>query len=288
MHHIIRLMTHNVWNRDDNDPVWEKMGADCSAAARAPGLIRVYKETTPDIIGGQEVSPLMADLLKVGCQKEGLDYTMIWGRYTPILYRADRFELLDAAFEPYPEIIPGYGRSFNDSSKAWNLAVFRDKKNDARFIFSTTHLWWRSADPAIMSTRPHDYQAFSDEAREYQIQLLCQALRAYQQKYHCPIVSVGDFNTDYNSRAIRYMLKNGFEHAHDIATDFAEESVGYHNCFPWGFDEFYSDAPFEKAIDHILLCDAPTGAVKRFCRHSPDYYFPISDHSAAYIDLDLG
>ena len=31
----LRLMTHNIWNRDANSPEWEKQGFDCSAAVRA-------------------------------------------------------------------------------------------------------------------------------------------------------------------------------------------------------------------------------------------------------------
>ena len=52
----IRLMTHNVWNRDTNSPKWAEKGEDCSAQARVGGLLRVYRETLPDVIGGQEVS----------------------------------------------------------------------------------------------------------------------------------------------------------------------------------------------------------------------------------------
>ena len=37
--YMLRLMTHNVWNRDENLPAWEEMGEDCSAANRAKGAI---------------------------------------------------------------------------------------------------------------------------------------------------------------------------------------------------------------------------------------------------------
>lgn len=40
----------------------------------------------------------MADLLKEHCHALGLEYILIWGRFTPILYRADKFELVDSAF----------------------------------------------------------------------------------------------------------------------------------------------------------------------------------------------
>jgi hypothetical protein len=44
---------------------------------------------------------------------------------------------------------------------------------------------------------------------------------------------------------------------------------------------------FKKALDHIVISGEPEGAVKRFERYSPDYYFPISDHSMAFIDAEL-
>ena len=285
---MIRLMTHNVWNCDNNHPAWEAKGEDCSAAARIDGLIQIYRDTQPDIIGCQEVSGLMADLLKERSHEAGLDYTLIWGRYTPILYRADKFELVDSAFGTYPEHIEGCEGTFNDvRSKAWNLGVFREKASGKLFIFCTTHLWWKSGDVSKNMSAPDSYQAFSNEAREYQIALLVKKALEYREKYGCPVVLVGDLKTDYNSKAVAHLFANGFRHAHDIATEYAEESVGYHYCFPAGYEKQYYDKPFEWAIDHIVLLGEPEGAVKRFERYSPDYYLPISDHSPAYIDLEL-
>lgn len=284
----VRLMSHNVWNCDRNYPVWEEQGEDCSAAARVSGLVQVYLDTKPDIIGGQEVSALMADLLKESCHDAGLEYTLIWGRFTPILYRADKFELLDSVFATYPENIDGFEGSFNDvKSKAFNIGVFREKESQKVFVFATTHLWWMSSDINDMFSLGSAYQAGSDEAREYQVQMLAEQVKAFRKKYNCPAIVVGDFNTDYNSKAMKYLFANGFRHAHDIAVEYAEERIGYHNCFPSGYDRFYSDKPFDHAIDHIVLLGEQDGAVKRFERYSPDYYFPISDHSPVYIDLEL-
>ena len=285
----IRLMTHNVWNKNFNSPEWEAKGEDCSASARVWGHLRVYRETMPDIIGGQEVSALMADLLKQGFENEDINYTLIWGRFTPILYRADKFELIDSAFGTYPEALEGFDGSFNDSqSKSWNLGVFRIKENGKLFIFATTHLWWKKS-PAEESQAfgNTQYQLGSDEAREYQIHLLVNKIKEYREKYHCPAVLVGDLNTDYRSKAVQYLLKNGYRHAHDIAIEYAEESIGYHDCFPWGYTTEYYDQPFENAIDHIFIIGEPCGSVKRFDRYSPEYYFPISDHSPAFIDVEL-
>lgn len=284
----IRLMSHNIWNCDKNSPDWEREGNDCSAEARVGGLLRVYRETAPDIIGCQEASARMADLLKDGFEESGDKYALIWGRFTPIIYRADKFELIDSEFGTYPETIEGYEGTFNDArSKSWNLGVFRVKESGSVFVFATTHLWWKQNPSSQAFSVGSKFQEFSDEAREYQVNLLTKKIEEYRAKYNCPAVMVGDMNTDYRSKAIQSALKHGFRHAHDIATEYSEESVGYHNCFPWGFETKYFDTPFETAIDHILVIGENDGAVKRFERYSPDYYFPVSDHSAAYIDIEL-
>lgn len=285
---MIRLMTHNVWNRDVNMPAWAEKGEDCSAQARLWGLLRVYRETLPDVIGGQEVSALMADLLKEGFQREQVNYTIIWGRYTPILYRADRLELIDAEFGTYPERIRGFDGTFNDvKSKSWNLGVFRVKSTGKKFIFVTTHLWWKAEPIDESLVGKSGYQVGSDEARVQQIVLALEKIAYYREKYGCPAVLVGDMNSDYNSKAMRCVRSQGFRHAHDIATEYAEEAVGYHYCFPDGYETQYYDRPFETAIDHIYVMGENDGAVKRFERYSPEYYYPISDHSPAYIDIEL-
>ena len=131
------------------------------------------------------------------------------------------------------------------------------------------------------------YQAGSDEARCAQIATVAEKIARYREKYACTAILVGDMNTDYNSKAMSYLRNRGFEHAHDIATEHAEESVGYHYCFADGYETYYYDRSFETAIDHIYVIGAPSGAVKRFERYSPNYYFPISDHSPAYIDIEI-
>lgn len=281
-------MTHNVWNCDNNWPKWAEKGEDCSAGARVSALLRVYRETLPDIIGGQEVSALMLDLLKEGFQAEDVKYTAIWGRFTPILYRADKFDLIDSEFGTYPERIEGLDGEFNDvKSKSWNLGVFRNKENGNVFVFATTHLWWMNSPKSEADVGKFGYQIGSDEARCAQIATVAEKIARYREKYECPAILVGDMNTDYNSKAMTHLRAQGFKHAHDIATEYAEDAVGYHYCFADGYKTFYYDREFESAIDHIYVIGAQKGALKRFERYSPDYYFPISDHSPTYIDIEL-
>ena len=283
---LIRLMTHNIWNRDSNAEKWAEKGLDCSAAARVGGLLRVYREICPDIIGCQEASSMMADLLKQGFEADGIKYTLIWGRYTPIIYRQDKLELIDSEFGTYPEKINDFEGSFNDvKSKSWNLGVFRIKENGEIFIFVTTHLWWKKS-PGDGISHSGSYQEGSDEARESQVATVVAKIEEYRRRYCCPAVLVGDMNTGYDSKAMTYVRAQGFCHAHDIATDYAEEAVGYHYCFPDGHRP-YVPGPFKSAIDHILVKGFAADAVRRFDRYIPDYYEPLSDHYPVYIDLLL-
>ena len=278
----LRLMSHNIWNCDNNLPAWQAKGEDCSAQARMPGMVRVYRETSPDIIGLQEVSLLQADLLLRGLLDDGQRYAMLWGKFTPVIYRQDRLELVESEFYTYPEEMDGWDGEFNDvKSKSCSIAVFRDKQDGKLLVFATTHLWWKNNDP-----KAKNYQAGSDEARVYQLNMTMDRLEAYHEKYGCPVVLVGDLNSKYNSPVIQNALAREFEHAHNIAVEFADEDWGYHYCFGDGYKP-YEPAPFEKAIDHILVKYAPAGFVRRFKRYTPDYYLPLSDHSPVFADVVL-
>ena len=278
----LRLMSHNVWKCDKNQPDWEAIGMDCSASVRARGMVRLYGEIAPDIIGFQELSFLMADEIIRGLADHGLRYALLWGRDTPILFRQDRFELLDSDFSLYPTALPGFEGSFNNGgTKSFCVGVFRDKTGGKKLIFLTTHLWYKSGDPAS-----NGYQAGSDEARVYQLNMAMDRLERLQAEHLCPAIIVGDLNAPYAQQVIQSALQRGYVHAHNVATEFADDEWGIHSCSPKGFKPYVS-ATFEKAIDHILVKDAPEDFVRRFERYTPDYYLPLSDHSPVFVDVLL-
>ena len=78
------------------------------------GFARLYASLQPDVIGLQECSARMADELMECLPAFGLHYTLLWGRDTPILYRSDRFDLVDSAYLNYPVEFPGHEGSFNN------------------------------------------------------------------------------------------------------------------------------------------------------------------------------
>ena len=275
----LRLMTQNQWNYTQNNEAWEALGLDCSAEVRMKGHVQIFKDLMPDIVGGQEVNINMQMFLKFYCMEEGLPYTQIWGNYTPLIYRADKFELLDTEYILYPETVEGFEGKFNDAkSKSLNLGVFRDKSSGRVFIFATTHLWWMG---------DHKREG-SSEVRRRQVKQAIELLDKYQKKYEgCPIIFVGDMNARYDSPAIQYALnEGGYTHAYHLATDYRFEERGYNACGPKA-PGTWQHTPFETAIDHILVKDVPDGAISRFDRYCPDYYLTLSDHAPAYIDIEL-
>ena len=264
----LRLASQNQWNYVDNNATWEAMGLDCSANVRMQGHCKILQTLMPDILGGQEVNSEMQRLMMTFCAEQKLPYTMIWGSMTPILYRSDKLELLQSEFLPYPEQMEGFEGCFNDAfSKACNIGMFRIKENGKVFIFATTHLWWMNGqDPDC-----NWYRAGSDQVRMLQLKMATERMEYYRSLYgDCPVVLVGDMNTDYRSEAIRYALSDGgFSHGHDIATEFAHQENGYNYCMPTG-PGVWQHLPFENAIDHILVKGLPEGSVKRFDRWEPE------------------
>lgn len=275
----LRFMSNNIWWCENNTKNWEARGENCSAEHRAKGFARVYDETAPDVIGIQEAGGLLlGHVMAALLSGTKIPYAQLWGRDTPIIYRADKFELIDSNHDIYPEEFDGYEGSFNNlNTKSYCIAVLRAKEDGKTFIFATTHLWYKS----------EEQQAGSDKARAYQLGLLMDKIDELKAKYNCPVFMMGDFNAYYESLAVKATLDRGYVHAYHLATDYRDEKSGYHVC-NWDRYEGYDDPKtFNEAIDQFMVKDAPEGSVKRFDRFCPEYYYPLSDHFPVIVDVEL-
>lgn len=277
----LRLMSNNVWKNDQNCPAWEAVGADCSVFCRAAGLFRVYNETRPDLIGLQECSAVMLEELMEHFAAAQLPYGILWGRDTPILYRTDRFCLVDSKVVVFDTAVPGLEGSFNNyKTKSFCIGVFKEKSSGKHLIFATVHLWWKTEGPADKTHQPG-----STEARAYQIKQLLRQLAKLRRQYACPVVFVGDLNDVYASPAVRTALEAGYVHGYDVATEYRDERDGHHFCYAAGFDRYEQPLDFAHAIDHILLQgDVRVFRFERFC---PEYYMPLSDHFPVWVDVEI-
>ena len=282
----LRLMSQNQWYWSDNRPEWQELGLDSSAATRMHGHIRVFQDLMPDVVGGQEITPEMQQYFKFYAADAGLsNYALIWGNYTPIIYRSDKLELVDTEYLCFPTLIEGLPKRYNDSgSKGATLAVFRTKEDGKMFIFLTTHLWFKRGNPEHPKYCPG-----SNEARAFQLRMAKELIEKYRRIHgDIPAVLVGDLNGGSDSEALIPVLwEGGYLHAHDLATDYAIEDGGFNSLSTHGPGKWHEGLDYLHTFDHIIVKDFPEGAIKRFDRHMPDYYLYLSDHAPVYIDIEL-
>ena len=282
------LMSNNQWKCDKNHENWIAIGDDCSSDARVDGLVRAYLEVMPDVLGLQEVSLHMADLMMERMRKVELEdgtvarYEYVSGGDTPLVYRRDKLRLLESGFFRYTEAVPGYEGSFNNGeTKSYAYGVFEDRESKKRFVLLSTHLWFKSSNPASRS-----YQLGSDEARAYQIMQACEKMDEMMDKYNCPGIIMGDFNARMDSPCLKAVQWAGWRDVHDLAVGDCDQTRGYHPCGPAGYKRVEMGT-FDQAIDHIIVKNPGELVVNHFRRITDEYFDRVSDHYPLYIDVTL-
>lgn len=281
------IMSNNQWKCDCNTPAWAARGEDCSAEARVDGLARAYQQITPDVLGIQEASVHMNELLmrRMGAyvrENDPVHYELITGGDTPILYRDDKLLLIESGFYRYSEKIPEYEGSFNNGgTKSYTYGVFEEKASGCRFALMTTHLWWKSSDPAAA-----DYQQYSDEARAFQICQALNRLEAVMAQYDCPGFLLGDLNAVVGSPCLEAARALGWIDAHDLAGGKRDETRGHHPCGPDGYRRVEKGL-FSQAIDHILVKANTPVRVGDYLRIDEPWFDCVSDHYPLYLTFEF-
>lgn len=172
----------------------------------------------------------------------------------PILYRYDRFELLDQGWFFYSET-PGiiYSRTFNDSYPAFtSWVLLRDSTNGRQLRVMNNHF---------------DYASGNNRRRS--AELVAEFLEA-QGSSDEAVVVLGDFNAPAFWSPMPFLRRQGLT--------LVQPSGGtYH------FNRGWALLP---AIDHILVNDAlvPQGEVKRFTQ-AYDGVYP-ADHYPIMANLE--
>lgn len=286
------LLSSNQWKCDINHRAWLKRGEDCSAEGRVGGLLRAYASVLPDLMAWQEVSLHMADLLMEKLRDlptdggERAQYEYVSGGDTPVVFRRDKLRLIESGFTRFPEAVPGLEGKFNNGdSKSCAWGLFEERATGRRLAFMSTHLWWKSSDPAN-----ENYQPGSAEARAWQIGEAGRILDGVAARYDCPAVIMGDLNAVLDSACLKRAFADGWREGHDLASLSRDETRGHHPCFAWGWERG-TPGSFSEAIDHVLIKDAPKNGgrltVNHFSRLTDEYFDKISDHYPLWIDAEL-
>ena len=186
--HSIRVLSQNVRVADDPD--------GNSVAERTRRLRDLLEEYRPDLIGTQETSDkwmkqlngITRSLAKrtdlgeygmVGCSREGREATS--GEWNTILYRKDRFELLDSD-TTWLSDTPNEASAVEGSlcKRICTWALLKDKQTGETILFANTHL---------------DHG--TDEVRRAQMDILMNYLADRIGQY--PFYLTGDFNCQSDS-----------------------------------------------------------------------------------------
>ncbi len=182
----IVVMSFNIryGTANDGENSWEH---------RKDLLVDVLRQESPDLIGTQEGLRFQLDYIKEelpGYGEIGVGRTdgMTAGEYSSILYRRDRFQVLNSGtfwFSDTPEV-PGSKHWGNTITRICSWARFRDRENDSTFYLYNLHL---------------DHQ--SQPSRERSVELL--AARIHARPESAPVIVTGDFNAAEGNRAIGYL-----------------------------------------------------------------------------------
>ncbi|HTN69269.1 MAG TPA: endonuclease/exonuclease/phosphatase family protein [Dysgonamonadaceae bacterium] len=221
------------------------------------GLIRFHDF---DIMGTQEgFHHQLLDITEPGDYDyvgAGRDDGKDGGEHSAIVYKTDRFEVLDKG-DFWFSLTP------NEPSFGWDAKIrricswakFKDKEADKEFFFFSLH---------------YDHQA--KEARRNSSLLLIQKIREIAGD--APVFCVGDFNATPDDEPMQIIYDAGFLHDSRLISQ----------TKPYGtegtFNAFRLDAPMKNRIDYIWVTEGIT--IKKYgvlndvhYGHFPSDHFPV-------------
>lgn len=265
----IRLMTSNVlgnWNSGFIENRDDKMA-------------EIYLDVKPDIIAMQEFSKRYrtqdGDLLSLLSthykEVETVATNRAHNNSTPIIYRADRFQVVDHGFHFFADGIC-------DNSKSITWVVFQEKNNGKRFAYASTHFIHTSS-PARMID--------GDQAK-----LVCDAITAH---YNCPMFIGGDFNCSKRTVEYEHLVNLGFINVYDRVKD-ATKIKSYHPYPVWDDEKKQyipspeaADGDYMDSIDHIFYYGKYDfiPAIDRYELVTDERAWIASDHYPVFVDITL-
>ena len=185
----IKVMSFNIryGAANDGDNSWPK---------RNHLVLETIEMFGPDLLGTQEVLEFQADFLKenldgYGFHGVGRNDGVSGGEFVPVMYRLDRFELIDSGHFWLSENPDEPGSKSWDTSltRMCSWVILRDKKGDGRpFAFANAHFDHRGKQARLESAKL---------IRE----------RAEGIEDEVPVIIVGDFNNGEDDAPYAALVK---------------------------------------------------------------------------------
>ncbi len=275
----LRILDDNIWQYDAaySPAEWWKAGLECTNKVRGPQFAQLLRAYMPDVASFQEVSnPMKAVWDPLFAQygyEEAFKVPEGGVNFTPIYYRPETVELLDAGYVPFtPE------KWNNGKTKSFSWAVCRLKANQRAFLLVSTHLWWKSEKAA----------PGSDQARAEQARRIIAAVDSLKAKYDVPVFVVGDLNANESKPAIQAFKAKGYQSCAELATHLTDGTNGHHPCGPHapGIRKGM-DLTRDMAIDHLLLYDRKQVEIRNFICEKSLFTIQITDHCPNILDVVL-
>ena len=231
-----------------------------------------YRSSDADLIGMQEVNRVgtaLFDTLSDIYTPVALRHSEDKHCYTPILYRHDRFDLIEEGSELYRS------RGTDTKSMAW--AVVADKKSGKKLAVINSH--------GSLILKSYNLEATDAvEGEMWRVDNVCQMLEKkdeLREKYGAalPVFVTGDFNTHPHRESILNM-KQVLPDSADIATISSTAGINSFHRVP--------GRPCEEGtpIDFIFVTD---DAVRVLVHSIPadEASLAISDHCPVFVDAEF-
>ena len=267
----ITLASYNIL-ADQSGPGWK---------ARSPEVVRFLADPALDVVGLQEVTERqMGDIARasphfsyvVGERSDGMRGDQGWYEYNPILYRGDRFELVDAGSFWVSEaprrpgsILPGTKRH----ARVFTWARLRDLRSGVTFFIGNAHLHGLRGADEIKIAMNH----------------------VASLRHRGPAAVLGDFNATSQGPALRWITSTPYRFQ-DAAVGSADERQGTVigpaglTIASAGKETKLTPIAGTDRIDYILTCGFAGRAAYRVAENRIHGAVHASDHKpivAAYL-----
>lgn len=245
---------------------------DKTLADRLPLIADYYRASDADLIGMQEVNRVGTALFETLADlyaPAALSHADGKHCYTPILYRTDRFDLIEGGSELY--------RSRGTDTKSMSWAVVSDKESGKKLALINSH--------GSLILKHYNLDATDAvEGELWRVDNVCQMLEKkdeLREKYGeaLPVFITGDFNTYAHRESIQNMKKVLPDSA-DVATLGSTAGINSFHGVPG------RPCPEGTPIDYVFVTDDAVRVLVHCIPHD-ETALAISDHCPVYVDAQL-